>query len=185
MPTYHSKPQQRPEDRGLAGRAAPPPHVGRINTREVDDYRDWFTARYADHKRHVRARRRGFEFYTESGALGNLTATHTNFHAATVEVSLPAVDYLAVSQLRSGRCLNQPLLLAAAEYMVAVAVLATFPNTTMTIEVRTPRDPATAATVRRAVAFIDEHADAPITLTDIATAAGVVPHPSPEDFGRT
>jgi AraC-like DNA-binding protein len=69
----------------------------------------------------------------------------------------------------------QPLVLAAAEHIVAASMLTTFPNTTMTTEIRTPRDPSTAATVRRAMAFMDEYAGRPITLTDIATAAGVVP----------
>jgi AraC-like DNA-binding protein len=80
--------------------------------------------------------------------------------------------------------LNTPLLIAAAEHVVAASVLTTFPNTTMTIEVRTPRDPASAATVRRAIAFIDGHASLPITLTDVATAAGVVPRTLQYAFRR-
>jgi AraC-like DNA-binding protein len=80
--------------------------------------------------------------------------------------------------------LHQPLLLAAAEHMVAAILLTTFPNTTMTTEVRTARDPATPATVRRAIAFIDEHADQPITLTDIATAVGVVSRTQQYAFPR-
>jgi transcriptional regulator GlxA family with amidase domain len=54
----------------------------------------------------------------------------------------------------------------------------------MTIENRTPRDPATPATIRRAITFIDEHASEPITLTDIATAAGVVPRTLQYAFRR-
>ncbi|RZU50710.1 AraC-like DNA-binding protein [Krasilnikovia cinnamomea] len=73
------------------------------------------------------------------------------------------------------RALDPPLLRTAAEQLVAASVLTTFPNTTMTTELRTPRDPATPATVRKALAFIDANADRPITLTDIADAAGVVP----------
>jgi AraC-like DNA-binding protein len=74
-----------------------------------------------------------------------------------------------------GLDLDQPLLLAAAEQIVAATLLTTFPNTAMTTEVRTPRDPATPATVRRAIAFIDSHASEPITVTDIAIAVGVLP----------
>jgi AraC-like DNA-binding protein len=59
--------------------------------------------------------------------------------------------------------------------LAAAAMLETFPNTTMT----TPHLPGpgwvTPASVRRAAAFIDEHAGQPVTVTDIATAAGLTP----------
>ncbi|GAB1692344.1 helix-turn-helix transcriptional regulator [Krasilnikovia sp. M28-CT-15] len=80
--------------------------------------------------------------------------------------------------------LSPPLLLNAAQQMVAASMLATFPNTTMTTDVRTPRDAATPAVVRRAVAFIDARAEHPITLTDIAAAAGVVPRTLQYAFRR-
>ncbi|GAB1692553.1 helix-turn-helix transcriptional regulator [Krasilnikovia sp. M28-CT-15] len=71
--------------------------------------------------------------------------------------------------------LAAPLVLAAAEEAVAASLLTVFPNTTLTTEVRTPRDPAVPAPVRRAMAFIDAHAGDPITRTDIAAAARVLP----------
>ncbi|BFU43303.1 helix-turn-helix domain-containing protein [Krasilnikovia sp. MM14-A1004] len=71
--------------------------------------------------------------------------------------------------------LAAPLVLAAAEQVVASSLLAVFPNTTMTTEAHTPRGPAVPAPVRRAMAFIDAHASEPITLTDIAAAARVLP----------
>ncbi|MCU7723872.1 AraC family transcriptional regulator [Actinoplanes sp. KI2] len=74
-----------------------------------------------------------------------------------------------------GRTLESPLVLAAAEEAVAASLLAVFPNTAMTTAVRTPRDPAVPAPVRRAMAFIDAHAADPITRTDIAAAARVLP----------
>ncbi|RZU53964.1 AraC-like DNA-binding protein [Krasilnikovia cinnamomea] len=80
--------------------------------------------------------------------------------------------------------LAPPLLLSAAEQMVAASMLATFPNTTMTTDVRGPRDAATPATVRRAMAFIDARAEHPITLTDIAAAVGVVPRTLQYAFRR-
>lgn len=106
---------------------------------------------------------------------------HAQFRfAGLVPVSAAAEQRVMalISYIRRGiyeLTLDRPLLLAAAEHLVAVNLLTTFPNTTMTIEVRTPRDVASAATVRRAIAFIDEHAGEAITLTDIATAAGVIP----------
>jgi AraC-like DNA-binding protein len=59
--------------------------------------------------------------------------------------------------------------------LAAAAMLETFPNTSMTA----PRLPGpgwvTPASVRRAAAFIDEHAGQPVTVADIAAAAGVTP----------
>jgi AraC-like DNA-binding protein len=71
------------------------------------------------------------------------------------------------------RTLDHRLLRAATEQLVAASLLATFPNTTMTTEVRVPRDPATPSVVRRAMAFVDAHAADPITISDIAEAVGV------------
>ncbi|BFU43246.1 helix-turn-helix transcriptional regulator [Krasilnikovia sp. MM14-A1004] len=82
------------------------------------------------------------------------------------------------------RSLESPLLRAAAEQMAAASLLATFPNTAMTTEIRTPGDPATPATVRRATAFIDEHADEPISVSDIAAGAGVAPRTVQAAFRR-
>jgi len=65
------------------------------------------------------------------------------------------------------------LLQSSALDMLAAAVLTVFPNTAMTaVYVPGPGRVAPAA-VRRAVAFIDEHADRDISATDIAAAAHV------------
>jgi AraC-like DNA-binding protein len=252
---------------------APSPHVGRISTSNIDEFHAFLSARYNDHKRKVRARRQGFEFSVEQGALGNLTFADADYKAATVELTMPPVSYVAVSRRLRGRYqvqwlggevriasqgamlipsegytflideghhhsvtlttetvvrvaeeitgldqadvrfaglspispsaarqwfytseyirrgiytrdLATPLMIAAAEHLVATMMLAIFPNTTMTIEVRAPRDSATAATIRRAIAFIDEHASESITVTDIAAAAGVVPRTLQYAFRR-
>lgn len=67
-----------------------------------------------------------------------------------------------------------PLVLDTAARMLAGAALAFFPNTF------TAHDPLLggpghvgAATIRRAVAYIDAHAHGPVSLSDIASAAGV------------
>lgn len=66
-----------------------------------------------------------------------------------------------------------PIAAAALADLVAAGALATFPNTTLDdVLVRGPGY-AAPSTVRRAVAFIDGHASLPITVTDIACAAGV------------
>ena len=65
------------------------------------------------------------------------------------------------------------LLQSSALDMLAAAALTVFPNTAMTAaQVPGPGRVAPAA-VRRAVAFIDEHADRDISATDIAAAARV------------
>jgi AraC-like DNA-binding protein len=80
--------------------------------------------------------------------------------------------------------LDQPLILGAAEQLIAATVLRTFPNTTMAIDISRTRDTATPAVVRRAMAYIEEHATSPITLSDIANAVPVVPRTLQYAFRR-
>ncbi|BCJ57521.1 helix-turn-helix transcriptional regulator [Micromonospora endophytica] len=68
---------------------------------------------------------------------------------------------------------RQPLVLANAARMLAAAALAVFPNTTAGWPTATQRRDATTATLRRATAFIEEHADRDIGAADIAAAAQV------------
>ncbi len=255
------------------GTDAVPRHLARIFTRNADEHWAWISSRYNDHGRRVRPRARGFEFFAEFGALGQLTCNHTRYTAAAAEIDCPATPYVIATHLRSGRylmrweggevrladrgvmlfppygylhlhdcsdsgmvsvgldtllrvaeettglsgaqvrftglrpvsraaerqwlttaeyvqrgiyteALDHPLLLAAAEQLVAASLLAAFPNTAMTTALRTPRDAATPAVVRRAMAFIDAHAGQPITLTDIALATGVVPRTLQYAFRR-
>ncbi|MEU2162599.1 AraC family transcriptional regulator [Streptomyces chengbuensis] len=67
-----------------------------------------------------------------------------------------------------------PLVLDAAVRMLAGAALAFFPNT-YTAQDPLLRGPGHVGevTMRRAVAYIDAHADGPLALSDIAAAAGV------------
>jgi AraC-like DNA-binding protein len=68
-----------------------------------------------------------------------------------------------------------PLLVDTMTRLAAAAMLETFPNTTMTAPHLPGPGWVTPASVRRAVAFIDEHASRPVTVADIAAAAGVTP----------
>lgn len=82
-----------------------------------------------------------------------------------------------------GSAAATPLVAEQLTQTVAASVLSCFPNTTMTT---TPTyRPATAgsAAIRRAIAFIDDHADEPITLADIA-AAGITPRTLQAGFAR-
>jgi AraC-like DNA-binding protein len=67
-----------------------------------------------------------------------------------------------------------PLVLDAAARLLAAVTLTAFPNTyAVTDPLQAGPGHVGAETVRRAVEFIHAHADRPITLGDIATAAGV------------
>lgn len=65
-----------------------------------------------------------------------------------------------------------PLVVAAASQLLAASVLQAYPNTAIG-PTATDRHDAHSATLRRAVTFIEEHAQEPITLADIAAAAFV------------
>ncbi|GGZ27306.1 helix-turn-helix transcriptional regulator [Streptomyces poonensis] len=75
---------------------------------------------------------------------------------------------LAVPAIR-----ETPLVVSTASQHLAASVLNAFPNTALTDPTIEDRNDAHAATVRRAVAFIDDHADTAISLADIAAAACV------------
>jgi AraC-like DNA-binding protein len=66
----------------------------------------------------------------------------------------------------------------------AALTLTVFPNTAMTAGQLPAPGYVPPAAVRRATAFIDEHADEPITLSQIATAAGVKPRTLQAGFAR-
>ncbi|MEV4658636.1 helix-turn-helix transcriptional regulator [Micromonospora sp. NPDC049301] len=68
---------------------------------------------------------------------------------------------------------TQPLVIGNAARMLAASALTVFPNTAVTDPTIEDRRDATTATLRRAIAFMDEHADLDITAADIADAAAV------------
>jgi AraC-like DNA-binding protein len=77
-----------------------------------------------------------------------------------------------------------PLLAANVAHLLAATALVVFPNT-VTASADGPHDrTATPGTVRRAMAFIEEHADRDITLADIASAACVTPRALQYAFRR-
>lgn len=83
------------------------------------------------------------------------------------------VEYLARSFAGPEPPVSHPLILSAVMEAAAASLLTAFPNTTMTLgHIGRPGRVAPAA-VRRATAYIDAHAGEPITLEDIAAAAGV------------
>lgn len=67
----------------------------------------------------------------------------------------------------------QPLVVSTATQHLAASVLATFPNTAVTEPTAADRNDAHPVMLRRALAYIDDHADQPVTVADIAAAAHV------------
>jgi AraC-like DNA-binding protein len=81
--------------------------------------------------------------------------------------------YICGELVSSGTTVVSPLMAGEMMRLATAALLETFPNTTMTVAYTPgPRWVPTAA-VRRAAAFIDAHAGQPVTLAQIAAAAGV------------
>lgn len=73
----------------------------------------------------------------------------------------------------SGATQVSPLIVQEMTRLAAAALLETFLNTTMTAGYIRRRDQVPLAAVRRAAAYIDAHAHRPVTLDEIAAAAGV------------
>ncbi|MER5946907.1 helix-turn-helix transcriptional regulator [Streptomyces sp. NPDC001904] len=67
----------------------------------------------------------------------------------------------------------EPLIVSTAAQHLAASVLAAFPNTAFTEPTGTDRHDAHSATLRRALAHIDEHAHEALTVAQIAAAAHV------------
>ncbi|MFC8427353.1 helix-turn-helix transcriptional regulator [Streptomyces sp. NPDC057253] len=68
---------------------------------------------------------------------------------------------------------DQPLVASTAAQHLAATVLATFPNSASTDPTGPDRQDAHPAALRRALAFIEGHADRPLTVAQIAEAAHV------------
>jgi AraC-like DNA-binding protein len=73
----------------------------------------------------------------------------------------------------SGITQVSPLMAQELTRLAAAALLETFPNTTMTTGYIPRPGQVPPAAVRRAAAYIDAHAGRPVTLDEIAVAAGV------------
>lgn len=82
-------------------------------------------------------------------------------------------DYARHTILASPGTADCPLLAGNAAQLIAATALAVFPNDALTNPVREGQHDSSPATLRRAVAFIDEHAHEDIAAADIAAAACV------------
>jgi AraC-like DNA-binding protein len=68
---------------------------------------------------------------------------------------------------------DQPLVASTAAQHLAATVLATFPHTASADPTGSERQDAHPAALRRALAYIDDHADRPLTVAQIAEAAHI------------
>ncbi|MEU2718445.1 helix-turn-helix transcriptional regulator [Streptomyces sp. NPDC007205] len=95
-------------------------------------------------------------------------------HSATAARQLQnALYYLRDQVLAEPTVADQPLIVSAAGQLLAASVLSAFPNTACTDPTASDRNDAHPYTLRRALAYMDENADSPLTLADIAAAAHV------------
>lgn len=91
--------------------------------------------------------------------------------------------YLTHDFLPNDLAYNSPLIHAHTMRLIAATALDTFPNSTAAADTARATD-AAASVVRRAVAYIDEHAGSPIGVTEIAAAVAVGPRTLQEAFRR-
>ena len=83
------------------------------------------------------------------------------------------VAFICRQLLGSGITETSPIMAHEMTRLAAAALLETFPNTTMTAAYIPGPGRVPSATVRRAAAFIDDHAGQPVTMPEVAAAAGV------------
>ncbi|MFF6807068.1 helix-turn-helix domain-containing protein [Streptomyces sp. NPDC012616] len=83
------------------------------------------------------------------------------------------ISYVRDHILADPALAEQPLIASTASQHLAASVLAAFPNTALTDPAAADRRDAHPDMLRRALAYIDDHADQPITVADIAGAAHV------------
>ncbi|MFF4014812.1 helix-turn-helix transcriptional regulator [Streptomyces sp. NPDC001843] len=84
------------------------------------------------------------------------------------------IGYVRDHVLADSSLATQPLVVSTATQHLAASVLAAFPSTALTEPTGADRkDAAHPAVLRRALSHIDDHADQPLTVADIAAAAHV------------
>ncbi|MGW2627579.1 AraC family transcriptional regulator [Micromonospora taraxaci] len=82
-------------------------------------------------------------------------------------------SFVSAVVLNSPAASTRPLVIGNAARMLAAAALTVFPNTAFTEPTAVDRHDASSATLRRAITFLEEHADQDISAADIADAARV------------
>jgi AraC-like DNA-binding protein len=100
----------------------------------------------------------------------------TGYEAVSAQASdrwTDACAYLRENLLADPGASTRPLVAASAARLLVATALATFPNNALTDPTVDDRHDGSPATLRRAVAFIDEHAHQDIAVADVAAATHV------------
>ncbi|GHE93894.1 hypothetical protein GCM10018785_69510 [Streptomyces longispororuber] len=116
--------------------------------------------------------------------LGQVAATGEDFGAVRLTGHRPhsapaarhlsrTIGYLRDVVLADPALADQPLVASTAAQHLAATVLATFPNTALEDPRAVDRNDARPTVLRRALAYIDDHAGEPVTVADIAAAAHI------------
>jgi AraC-like DNA-binding protein len=106
-----------------------------------------------------------------SGAV-RLTGHRPHSPAAAQQLR-KTITYVRDHVLTDPAVAERPLVASTAAQHLAASVLATFPNTALTEPTASDSRDAHPVMLRRALAYIDDHADGPVTVADIAAAARV------------
>jgi AraC-like DNA-binding protein len=112
---------------------------------------------------------------------------HRPVSAAAGRHLLRTIAYLRDDVLADPDLAGEPLVVSTAGQLLAASVLTALPSTAATAAADatgTDRHDAHPRTLRRALAYIDEHAGTPIGVDDIATAARVTPRALQYAFRR-
>lgn len=100
-------------------------------------------------------------------------AGHRPVSAAAGDRLRSTIRYVRDHVLADAAVADQPLVASTAAQHLAATVLATFPNTASTDPTGSDRQDAHPTALRRALAYIDDHADRPLTVAQIADAAHI------------
>ncbi|WAP57548.1 helix-turn-helix transcriptional regulator [Streptomyces sp. S465] len=98
---------------------------------------------------------------------------HRPHSAAAAGHLRETIGYVRDHVLADPAVADQPLIKATVSQLLAGSVLTAFPNTALTDPTAPDRNDAHPGTLRRALSYIDDHADRPITVAGIAAAAHV------------
>lgn len=98
---------------------------------------------------------------------------HRPVSAAAGRHLLSTITHLRDNVLADPIISRMPLIISTSTQQLAASVLATFPNNTLADPSAKDRHDARPDALRRAIAFVDGHADTPINAADIAVAARV------------
>ncbi|MFI7117383.1 helix-turn-helix domain-containing protein [Amycolatopsis sp. NPDC049868] len=96
---------------------------------------------------------------------------HRPISPAAGQHLLHTITFLRDHVLTTPAIRNAPLIASTAPQLLGATVLATFPNTACTDPTIEDRHDSHPATLRRAVAYIDDHVHEDISVADIAAAA--------------